>query len=168
MMKLLILDSWRLSTKISESGCWISRHGERRWQELFFGGNKSYQTLPLKKSWALTRVRINQFQPSFVTLNSFGTQLLLLGLMVSSSLTPQIRVIVIWKQIEILYSFFFFGLLRDSSLNWYYGSFVFHFLRTFLFWIMKKSSFLDSKFSCFFEMSFLDVVLNVKLLMLYS
>ena len=29
----LILDSWRLSTKISEFGYWISRHGESPWQE---------------------------------------------------------------------------------------------------------------------------------------
>ena len=29
----LILDSWRLSTKISAFGYWISRHGESPWQE---------------------------------------------------------------------------------------------------------------------------------------
>ena len=29
----LVLDSWRLSTKTSEFGYWISRHGESPWQE---------------------------------------------------------------------------------------------------------------------------------------
>ena len=59
MMKPLILDSWRLSTKISEFGCWISRHGESRWQELFLDGNKSYQILPQEK----LDVSLRQNQP---------------------------------------------------------------------------------------------------------
>ena len=59
MMKLLILDSWRLSTKISEFGCWISRHGETRWQELFLDGNKSYQIMPQEK----LDVSLRQNQP---------------------------------------------------------------------------------------------------------
>ena len=59
MLKLLILDSWRLSTKISEFGCWISLHGESRWQELFLDGNKSYQILPQEK----LDVSLRQNQP---------------------------------------------------------------------------------------------------------
>ena len=84
MMKLLILDSWRLSTEFPEFGCWISGHGESPWQELFFDGNKSFQTLPLKKSWVSPCIKTNQSQPSLMALNVFGTQLLLVGVMILS------------------------------------------------------------------------------------
>ena len=84
MMKLLLLESWRLSTKISEFGYWISRHGESTGQELFFDGSKSYQNLPLKKRWVSLCVKTNQSQPSLMALNVFGTQLLLLGVMILS------------------------------------------------------------------------------------
>ena len=84
MMKLLRLDSWRFSTKTTEFGCWISRHGENPWQELFFDGNKSYQTLPLKKSWVSPCVKTNQSPPALMALNVFGTQLLLLIVMILS------------------------------------------------------------------------------------
>ena len=84
MMKLILLDSWRFSAKISEFGYWISRHGESPWQELFFDGNNWYQTLPLKKSWVSPCVTTNQSQLSLMALNVFGTQLLLVGLMILS------------------------------------------------------------------------------------
>ena len=84
MMKLLILDSWRLSNEFHEFGCWISGHGESPWQELFFDGNKSFQTLPLKKSWVSPCIKTNQSQPSLMALNVFGTQLLLVGVMILS------------------------------------------------------------------------------------
>ena len=84
MMKLLLLDSWSLSTNISEFGYWISRHGESPWQELFFDGNKSFQTLPLKKSWVSPCVKTKQSRPSLMALNVFGTRLLLLGVMIWS------------------------------------------------------------------------------------
>ena len=84
MMKLQRLDSWRFSTKTTEFGCWISRHGENPWQELFFDGNKSYQTLPLKKSWVSPCVKTNQSPPALMALNVFGTQLLLLIVMILS------------------------------------------------------------------------------------
>ena len=81
MMKLLRLDSWRFSIKTTEFGCWISLHGENPWQELFFDGNKSYQTLPLKKSWVSPCVKT---PPALMALNVFGTQLLLLIVMILS------------------------------------------------------------------------------------
>ena len=84
MMKLLRLDSWRLSSKISEFGFWTSRHGENPWQELSFDGNKSHQTLPLKKQCVSLCVTTNQSQPSLMALNVFGTQLLLVGVMILS------------------------------------------------------------------------------------
>ena len=84
MMKLLRLDSGRFSTKTNEFGCWISRHGESPWQELFFDGNRSYQTLSLKKSWVSPWVKVNQSQLSLMTLIIFGTKLLLLIVMILS------------------------------------------------------------------------------------
>ena len=84
MMKLLRLDSWRFSTKITEFGCWIFRHGESPWQELFSDSSKSYQTLPLKKSWVSPCVKVNQSQLSLTTLIIFGTKLLLLIVMILS------------------------------------------------------------------------------------
>ena len=106
MMKFLILDSWRLSTKISEFGCSISRHGESPWQELFFDGNKSYQNLPLKKRWVSLCVKTNQSQPSLVALDVFGTQLLLVGVMILSIRDSDVRTTKIWTQIAAHFSFF--------------------------------------------------------------
>ena len=140
MMKLLILNSWRLSAKFSEFACWISGHGESPWQELFFDGNKSYQTLPLKKNWVSPCFKTNQSQPSLVALNVFGTQLLLVGVMILS-----IRDSWCWYHQDLntncsSFQFIFlkFAVSRNSSLKWCYGSLVFHFLRISLFWINEK------------------------------
>ena len=149
-MKLLILDSWRLSTKISESGCWIFRHGERRWQELFFDGNKSYQNFPLKKSWVSPRVRTNQFH-----LLWWLSMVLVLRCCWSEwwfclSVTPDVRTTKIWKQIAAHFSFLSCFLVsrgipvwndimdRCFSTSWGLLCFV----------SKKLSCFLGTKFSC--------------------
>ena len=140
MMKLLILDSWRLSTKFSVFACWISGHRESPWQELFFDGNKSYQTLLLKKRWVSLCVKTNQSQPSLMALNVFGTQLLLVGVMILS-----IRDSWCWYHQNLntncsSFQFLFlkFAVSRNSTLKWCYEWLVFHFLRTSLFWINEK------------------------------
>ena len=152
MMKLLILNSWRLSTKISEFGCWTSRHGENPCQELSFDGNKSHQTLPLKKNWVSPCFKTNQSQPSLVALNVFGTQLLLVGVMILS-----IRDSWCWYHQDLntncsSFQFLFlkFAVSRNSSLKWCYGSLVFHFLRISLFWINEKVFSRGHEVSAFF------------------
>ena len=139
MMKLLILDSWRLSTKISEFGCWTSRHGENPCQELSFDVNKSHQTLPLKKNWVSPCLKTNISQPSLVALNVFGTQLLLVGVMILS-----IRDSWCWYHQDLntncssfLFIFLKFAVSRISSLKWCFEWLVFHFLRT-PFWINEN------------------------------
>ena len=140
MMKLLIQDFGRLSTKISEFGCWNSRHGENPCQELSFDGNKSHQTLPLKKRWVSLCVKTNQSQPSLMALKVFGTQLLLVGVMILS-----IRDSWCWYHQNLntncsSFQFLFlkFAVSRNSSLKWCFEWLVFHFLRTSLFWINEK------------------------------
>ena len=114
--------------------------------------------------------RQNQpISPSLMALSVFGAQMLLVGVMILS-----IRDSWCWYHQDMKtncssfqFLFLIFAVSRNSSLKWYYGSLVFNFLGLLCFVSMKKSSFLDNKFSCFFGMSFLCVVLNVKLLMLY-
>ena len=140
MMKLLRLDSWRFYTKTTEFGCWISRHGKSTWQELFFDGNKLYQTLPLKKSWVSPCFKTIQSQPSLMALNVFGTQLLLVGVMILSIRDSWCSYHQDLNTNCSSFQFLFlkFAVSRNSSLKWCYEWLVFHFLRTSLFWINEN------------------------------
>ena len=138
------------------------------WRELSIILKKSCQSFSRMKSWVSPRVRTNQSHLLW-WLSVFGAQMLLVGVMILS-----IRDSWCWYHQDMKtncssfqFLFLIFAVSRNSTLKWYYGSLVFNFLGLLCFVSMKKSSFLDNKFSCFFGMSFLCVLLNVKLLMLY-
>ena len=162
MMKLLILDLWRLSIKISEFGCWISHHGGSPWQELFFDGKSHIKPCFSK----LVGCRLAA-KPTNLSLRWWLSLFLVRTCCCSEwwfcpSVTPDVRTTKLWKQIAGHHSFFTQNLLSrgipvwiDVLDGWYSTSWGF-----LCFESMKWSCFSGTKFSCFFEMSFLGVILN--------
>ena len=102
------------------------------WRELSISVNKSCQSFPCMNSWVSPRVRTNQSQLSFMSLISFGTQLLLLVVMIFSicdswcSYHQDLKTNRCWFQ----FLFLKFGVSGNSGLNWYCGSLVFNLLKT--------------------------------------
>ena len=102
------------------------------WRELSISVNKSCRSFPCMNSWGSPRVRTNQSQLSFMNLISFGTQLLLLVVMIFSiwdswcSYHQDLKTNRCWFQ----FLFLKFGVSRNSGLNWYCGSLVFNLLKT--------------------------------------
>ena len=139
MMKLLVLYSWRPITNISH---WLLNLSiviqcVYPWRKLSVSVNKSCQSFPCMKSWVSPRVRTNQSQLSLMTLILFGTQLLLLGVMILSVCDSWCSYHQDLKTICSSFQFPFlkFAVSQNSSSKWYYGSLVFNFLGTSLFCI---------------------------------
>ena len=99
------------------------------WRELSIFVNKSYQSFSRMNSWVSPCVKLNQSQPSLMALNVFGTQLLLLGVMIlsirDSWCSYQQDLKTNCSSFQFLLKFAVSG---NCSLNWYYGSLVFNFL----------------------------------------
>ena len=145
MMKLLVLYSWRPITNISH---WLLNLSiviqcVYPWIELSVSVNKC-QSFPCMKSWVSPRVRTNQSQLSLMTLTIFGTQLLLLVVMILTICDSWCSYHQDMKTNCSSFQFLFviFAVSRNSSLKWYCGSLAFNFLRTSLFWINEKVFFL--------------------------
>ena len=127
------------------------------WRDLSIIVNKSCQSFPCNNSWVLPRVRINQFHylwwpPMFLVVNAFARSDDFVHMWILMFVPPRsenrlqlISFSKIWCLAE----------LQFEMILWIVG---FQLLEDF-FESMKRSSFLDTKFCCFFEMSFLGVVL---------
>ena len=117
---------------------------------------------PRMNSWVSRRVRSNQFH-----LLWWLSMFLVLSCCCSEwwfrpSVTPDVHTTNIWKQIAAHYSFFSQNLLYrgipvwNDIMDWWFPTS----WGLLCFESMKRSSPLDTRFSCFFEMSFLGVVLK--------
>ena len=114
------------------------------WKELSIIVNKSRQSFPRTKSSVSPRVRTNQSQFSLMTLIILGTQLLLLVVMSLSICDSWCSYHQDLETNCSSFQFLFlkFGVSLNSTLKWFYGSLVFKFLRTCLFWSIEKVFFL--------------------------
>ena len=117
---------------------------------------------PRMNSWVSRRVRSNQFH-----LLWWLSMFLVLSCCCSEwwfrpSVTPDVHTTNIWKQIAAHYSFFSQNLLYrgipvwNDIMDWWFPTS----WGLLCFESMKRSSPLDTRFSCFFEISFLGVVLK--------
>ena len=132
------------------------------WGELSVSVNKSCQSFPCMKSWVSPRVRTNQSKHYLMTLTNFWY---------SVAVAQSDDFVLPWLLMFVpprsenklkLVSVFFpkSAVSWNSSLNWCCGSLVFDW-GLLCFESMQMSSFLDTKLSCSFALSFLDVVLII-------
>ena len=89
----------------------------RLWREFSFSVNKLCQSFPCKNSWVWDRITTNQSQPSLMVLNIFGTQFLLLGMMILSIFNSSNSCYQDLKTLQSALKFLFlnFGVSRSSS-----------------------------------------------------